>query len=316
MENGNTANRRRDDAVRAAWLYFNAGRTQDDIARQLNLSRQATQRLIAQAVNERLVSFRIEHPIAACMDLANQLCTRFGLDFADVVPADHDAPDAADGLAQAAAMRVSRLLHSQSPTVLGVGTGRTLRAMVPFLEEYERPQHKILSLVGNMALDGRASPYEVAMRIADKMQAQRYPLSLPVIAETIDEKEMLQRQRSYRLALELQKQAQAHFVGVAEIAWQAPLHQDGFASDQDISELVRAGAVGEMIGWAFNEAGEILQAGSNLRLSSLPLASPPHSQTVLVGGGPKKIAPIKAALAGKLANALITDEVTAQAVLG
>jgi DNA-binding transcriptional regulator LsrR (DeoR family) len=41
-------------AARAGWLYYIAGRTQDHIARLLNVSRQTAQRLIAGAVAEKL----------------------------------------------------------------------------------------------------------------------------------------------------------------------------------------------------------------------------------------------------------------------
>ena len=64
------ANKRREDAARAAWLYFIAGRTQDEIAAQLGISRQAAQRLVAFAVSENLIKFRLDHPISNCMELA------------------------------------------------------------------------------------------------------------------------------------------------------------------------------------------------------------------------------------------------------
>src|SRR5262249_59676851 len=69
---------RRDDAARAAWLYFVAGRTQEEIASQLDLSRQAVQRLVAFAVSEKLIKFRLDHPIASCEALAAKLIDRHG----------------------------------------------------------------------------------------------------------------------------------------------------------------------------------------------------------------------------------------------
>ena len=309
------ANRRRDDAIRAAWLYFIAGRTQDEIATQLNVSRQAAQRLVAQAVNERLVHFRIDHPIASCMDLAEHMTKRFGLAFCEVVPSDQDALHSVAAIALAAALRMNKLLASKTPFIFCVGTGRTLRAAVEHLDENDRPQHKILSLVGNMSADGRASPYEVAMRIADKTGAQRFPLPAPVLTENPQERQILQRQRAFQLAKDLHAKAHASFVGISEIAWQSPLHQDGFASDQDISDLLHVGAVGEIVGWSFDDRGRILDVPVNARVSSLELISPPRHLTVIVGCGPTKAAPIRAALNGRLANALVTDEFTAKSIL-
>jgi hypothetical protein len=71
--------RRRDLAIRAAWLYYIAGNTQDQLASKLNVSRQAAQRLVATAVAEGLITFRIDHPIRACVELEEALRARFPL---------------------------------------------------------------------------------------------------------------------------------------------------------------------------------------------------------------------------------------------
>jgi len=49
---------RLDDAARAGWLYYVAGRTQDEIAAAMSISRQSAQRLVSLAVAERLIKVR------------------------------------------------------------------------------------------------------------------------------------------------------------------------------------------------------------------------------------------------------------------
>ena len=80
--------RKLDLAARAAWLYYVAGKRQDEIAEQLNVSRQAVQRLVSLAVSEKLIKFRLDHPIAECMALGEELRTRFGLAYCAVQPSD------------------------------------------------------------------------------------------------------------------------------------------------------------------------------------------------------------------------------------
>ncbi|MEM8949007.1 MAG: sugar-binding transcriptional regulator [Pseudomonadota bacterium] len=310
-ETSDQGDKRRDDAARAAWLYFINGRTQDEIARQLDLSRQAVQRLVSFAVSEKLIKFRMDHPIAACMEIADRIQGRFELEFCDVIQADDAAPGSNAGIAVAAALRLNKVLSAKAPTIVAVGTGRTLRAAVDEVDLLDRPQHKILSLVGNMAADGRASPYEVAMRLADKIGAQRYPMPTPVLTETIEEREALQAQRSFKILRELRAQARASFFGIGDIAWQSPLHQDGFVSDADIATLIEEGAVGEIIGWPFDKSGQRVATPIYDRVASLELEAPPQRLTVAVGCGPQKVQPLKAALTGGLLSALITDEATA-----
>ena len=83
---------RLDEAARAGWLYFIAGHTQDEIARMLQVSRASAQRLVSLCLAERLITFRLEHPIAACMELAAQLKDKFHLAYCEVVPTDPAAP--------------------------------------------------------------------------------------------------------------------------------------------------------------------------------------------------------------------------------
>ena len=307
--------KRRDDAARAAWLYFIGGRTQDEIANQLDLSRQAVQRLVALAVSEKLIKFRLDHPIASCTELAAALVERYGLKFCDVTPSDSGAPGAIAGVAVAAAVRLQRLFAAKAPMVVCVGTGRTLRAAVEELDALDRPQHKVVSLVGAMAAGGQASPYDVVMRLGDKLGAQRYPMPAPVLTETVADREALQSQRAFAVLRELRDQARASFVGISEVGWQAPVHRDGFMTDADVSALIEAGAVGEITGWAFDAEGRPLDSPVNLRVASLPLESPPKRLTVVVGAGAQKVIPLRAALKGRLVSALITDEATAAALV-
>ena len=86
---------RLDEAARAGWLYFIAGHTQDEIAKMLQVSRASAQRLVSLCLAERLITFRLEHPIAACMELAARLKDFFHLAYCEVVPTDPAAPDTA-----------------------------------------------------------------------------------------------------------------------------------------------------------------------------------------------------------------------------
>lgn len=79
---------RLDDAARAGWLYYVAGRTQDEIASVMGISRQSAQRLVSLAMAERLIKVRLDHPIAACLEMAARLKEKYDLKHVDVVPSD------------------------------------------------------------------------------------------------------------------------------------------------------------------------------------------------------------------------------------
>src|ERR1700731_3122654 len=94
---------RLDAAARAGWLYFIAGHTQDEIAKRLKVSRATAQRPVSLCLSARLITFRLEHPIAACMDLATQLVDRFKLKTCEIVPTDPTSATAVAGIAERAA---------------------------------------------------------------------------------------------------------------------------------------------------------------------------------------------------------------------
>jgi DNA-binding transcriptional regulator LsrR (DeoR family) len=313
-EIGDRQQRRLDLAARAAWLYYIAGNTQDQIARKLNVSRQAAQRMVATAVAEGLIKFRLDHPIAACIELAEALQTRFALEYVEVVPGDADV-DGLVGIGSAAARQVEAHLAAKTPIVLAFSTGRTLRATVAQMAPMERPQHTVVSLVGTMTRDGRASPYDVVMRLGDRTGATCYPLPTPVVTDTPAQRELLQNQRPYRVVRELAAQANAAFLGIGTLDAKAPLLLDGFITEDELAQLVDAGAVGEIAGSAFDAEGRLVSSALRSRTTAIPLELPLRRLTVGIAGGRAKAQAVAAALRGRLLSALITDEAVAGAVL-
>jgi DNA-binding transcriptional regulator LsrR (DeoR family) len=313
-EIGERQQRRLDLAARAAWLYYIAGNTQDQIARKLNVSRQAAQRMVATAVAEGLIKFRLDHPIAACIELAEALQNRFALEYVEVVPGDADV-DGLVGIASAGARQVEAHLASKTPTVLAFSTGRTLRATVAQVAPMERPQHTVVSLVGTMTRDGRASPYDVVMRLADRTGATCYPLPTPVVTDTPEQRQLLQDQRPYRVVRELAAQADVAFLGVGTLDAKAPLLVDGFITEDEFAQLIEAGGVGEVAGSAFDAEGRLVSSALRSKTTAIPLELPLRRLTIGIAGGHSKAQAVAAALRGRLLSALITDEAAAKAVL-
>jgi DNA-binding transcriptional regulator LsrR (DeoR family) len=299
---------RLDDAARAGWLYYIAGNTQDEIAKKLGVSRQSAQRLVSLAITERLIKVRLDHPIGNCLELSGRLKDRFALNHVEVVPADPESSSDTLGIAQAGAAALERYFESQHPVVAAMGTGRTLRAMAEQVRPMDCPQHKVVSLVGNIAPDGSATVFDVASRIGDRVHAPHYPMPLPVIATTVHEKSLLLAQKSLRNVLDLASQADVTFVGVGTIDDDAALLRDGFVRPDEIRALVRAGAAGEITGWVFDQNGQLIDGLTNDRVLSVPLQRPAESLVIGVVMAPQRLRAVRGALRGKLISGLITNE--------
>ena len=306
---------RLDDAARAGWLYYIAGNTQDEIARKLGVSRQTAQRLVSLSVSEKLIKVRLDHPIGHCLELSEKLKQAFGLDQCEVVPADPESSSTTIGVAEAAAAELERYLVSQHPVIVAMGTGRMLRAMVEQLTPMDCPQHKVVSLVGNIAPDGSASRFDVVSRIGDAVKAPHYPMPLPVIATTVHEKALLLAQKPLRNVIELARQADVTFVGIGTVDEDAALLRDGFVRSDEMRALVKAGAVGEIIGWAFDAHGMLIDGLTNDRVLSVPLERPASRRVIGVAMALPRLRAIRGALRGRLINGLITNERIAELLL-
>ena len=303
---------RLDDAARAGWLYYIAGNTQEEIAAKLGISRQSAQRLVSLAVSEGLVKVRLDHPIARCLDLGAKLRARFALDLVEVVPSDPQSASTTIGVAQAGAAEIERRLRASEPIIMAVGTGRTLKAAIEQLTPMDCLQHRIVSLTGNIAPDGSASYYNVIFGMADAVKARLFPMPLPVIVSSPEERELLHQQEMIRSTLDLAEMADVTFVGIGDLGPAAPLFEDGFITEAELKTLQKAGAVGEIVGWTFDREGRLIEGVTNERVASAPIPSRERSLVIALAMGERKLPGILAAVSRRLVNGLITDESTAE----
>jgi len=306
---------RLDDAARAGWLYFIAGHTQDEIAKRLKVSRATAQRLVSLCLSERLITFRLGHPIAACMDLARRLIDRFELRSCEVVPFDPSSPTAVAGIAERAASLLEATLRSEKPMIVAIGTGRAMRAAAEQVPPMDCPDHQLVSLVGNISTDGSATFFDTAARLADLTRARHYPMPLPVLMSSEAERDQMLKIGPVTRVRGIAARADLRLVGIGQMDKNAQFHVDGFINREELLELMRLGAVGEVTGWAFDAAGRFIKGSTNKRLTSVPHPAPATMLTVGAALGPAKVPAIFAALKSRLINGLITDEATAKALL-
>jgi DNA-binding transcriptional regulator LsrR (DeoR family) len=304
-----------DEAARAGWLYYVGQMTQDQIATELGVSRQRAQRLVAKAMAEGLVRVRLDHKIGGCVALEAALTRRFGLAYCRVAPGLGDGADPARSTAAAAAELLEHFLARQTPQVIAVGTGRSLRAMVAELSRQVSERHRIVSLVGNIAPDGSASLFDVIMRLADKLRAPHYPMLVPVISETIEERALFRSLRPVQAVIKLAASADVTFVGVGQMTDDAPLFKDGFVTRAQLVEMQAQGAIGEIVSGVYNSDGKYMESPLIARLCGIRVDQGRGNPVIGVASGIGKVAAIHAAFKGRILNGLVTDEPTAEALL-
>lgn len=303
-------------AIRAAWLHYAGGLTQAAVAKRLGVPSVKAHRLIAKAVAEGVVKVSIDGEIVECAELEDRLCTRYGLDFCEVAPdlGEEGLPLRALGLAGAGFLR--RQIESGEHQVIGLGHGRTLAAAVQQMPRFDARGVRFVSLLGGLTRNYAANPHDVMHRLAERTGAQAFVLPVPFFANSEGDRAVLLAQPGVREIFDLSNGATLKFAGMGTVDASAQLVASGMIEPQEIAEINAAGAVGEMMGHFFDAGGRVLETTLSARTLSVDLDGPPEARIVVVAGGPEKVVAIRAVLTSGRLNGLITDELTAQALVG
>ncbi len=308
----NKEEKKQELAARAAWMYYVAGLTQMDIASTLGLSRQVAQRLISGAREMGMVTVNISHPVTNCMILANKLQKHYALTMCRVVPSTGLENDAIQQmLAVEGAEVMAQFIAEDKPQVFGIGSGKTLRAIIDALPSFERPQHQCISMIGAIARDDSGTRYDVPLKMAEKMQGKYFFIPAPLYADSPEDKFMWCQHQLYQRVATRALNADITFLGIGEVGIGCPLNAEGFITDEQVDRLEKQNVAGEMLGHFFTHEGEHLKGELDTLLTSVPLCSHTPRQVFGFAGGEKKYYAIRAALTGGWINGLVTDEDTA-----
>ena len=295
-------------AARAAWLSYIGGHTQSEIAARLQVSPAKAHRLIAQALDQGLVKVFVEGAPEECLELETELAQAFGLRSCHVAPDLNDEntsqPQASFAAVGASAARfLHGLIEQSGPTMIGVGKGRSLAAMVENLPTISRPDIRFVSVSGSLTRNLSANPYDVVHKLVEKTGGEGYFLPVPYIAASVEEKRTLLAQSSVQDLLDLARQADVYIIGIGTIEGDAHVRQVGMVSEDEWHELHGLGAVGDVMGSFVNTEGTPVKSEVNQHSVGLHIDDLRDHPVVAVVGGDSK----GDAVMGALNTGIITD---------
>jgi len=301
-------------ATRAAWLYFAAGMTQSEIASRLNIQSTKAHRLIARASREGMIRVFVEGPVAECVALENTLAQRFGLGFCRVAPdlGEGDLPLKALALEGASFLR--QILERGEDTVIGVGHGRTLAAVVEQLPQTPAPDVRFVSLLGGLTRKFAANPFDVIHRLAERTGAEAFLLPVPVFANSVADRMVLMKQYGIADVFALARKASLLFVGIGQVSRDGFLVSSGMIKPDEVSELKRVGACADLLGHFFSADGRVLDIDLSARATSMSPVDLKKHRIVAIAGGQPKVTALRGVLHSGMLHGLIIDEATASAL--
>lgn len=302
-------------SVRVAELYYDENKTQDEIGALLGISRWKAGRLLTHARDAGIVRIEIVHPRARRQGLERDLCSRFGLVAAVIVPDPESETDATARVAQAAADYLASL--RPVPRVLGVSWGRTLNEVAVRLPPSWNTGVTVVQINGGVSLNRRSGgAATMAATIAERGNGQAVLLPSPAILERIETKRAIESDRTVADVLARAAAASAYLysAGVADAS--SVLVESGYLTPDDVTDLVRKGAVGDVVGRYISAGGEIVDPSLDERTVGLGLDELRSAATaIFVVAGSSKHDVARAVVLSGLCTVLISDEGTARALL-
>jgi DNA-binding transcriptional regulator LsrR (DeoR family) len=317
-----------DMMVRAAWLYYVAEKTQNEIASILGVSRVKAARLIGDARTNGIVTIDIDPRLSAQSELEERIRKTFGLQFCYVTPPLDDEDAAIAGSEQGEALarrgvgmvgaRILRSILSQnqsSETVIGLAWGRTISAMADALLPINAPDTQFVSLLGSLTRSASANPFDVVQKIASKAGGQAKYLPVPFIADSEDDREVFIQQRVVQDIVRTAMRATACFISVGECDSSSFLSRYGYLSPDDLKNLKELGAVGDTLGLFFDANGNYIDSSICRRTLAINLSTLSQSSIILLSAGSTKVKATSAILKAGFITGLVIDAASASLLL-
>ncbi len=301
--------------VRVAELSYDENKTQDEIGALLDISRWKVGRLLTQARERGIVRIEIVHPRARRLGLERRIVDAFGISDAIVVPAPEDQAGLLDRVALAAADYLTAM--RPVPRTLAVSWGRTLTAIAEALPDGWANGVTVVQANGGVSLNRRSGgAATLATTIAHRAAGQAVLLPSPAILERVETKQAIEADRSVAGILDQAAHASAYLFTAGPAEADSAHVENGYLTAEDVAELARRGAVGDVLGRYIDAEGNIVDAQLDARTVGVGLDRlRAADRAVFVTAGAAKHDIARTVISSGLCTVIITDENTARALL-
>ncbi|KYH45165.1 sugar-binding transcriptional regulator [Branchiibius sp. NY16-3462-2] len=295
--------------------HYLQGRSKVEIADELGLSRFKVARLLDAAIETGIVRFEIVAAGDIDLDRSARLQERYGLRHAIVLDSARLEPETLpEAMGTVAAQALSEILEPGD--VLGLPWSRSVLTMARALADHDLPPVDVVQISGAMAVPGYdTSAVDIVRRAARASGGHGAIFYAPLLLDDADNAANLRREPQVAEVLAQGARVTVAVVGIG--AW-APGDSTLYdaACDADREAVRAAGAVGEFAGTFFDVAGRPLRTPLSDRIIAISAEHLGQVREVIgIATGESKRDAVRAAFAGGILNAVVTDAVLADALL-
>jgi DNA-binding transcriptional regulator LsrR (DeoR family) len=295
-------------------MYYVEEMTQSEIAVALDIGRVSVVRLLSEARALGEVRISVSRQAGELAGLEIKLQHAYQIPEVVIAPLSSPGADPTAAIGAATGRYVSDLLRPNMK--IGLGWGRTLIHSLNSLIERTVPDLSVVSLVGGITRVSRINPAEFAWQFARVYQADCFLVAAPAIVDSVATKEALIERCGLGEVYAFSKSLDAIVVGVGAITPSATINLLGLLKPDEREEVLALGAVGDILCNIFDAQGRLIEHSVNSRVMSVPIETIAAAPIrVLAAGGAQKIQAISGAIRLTRPTTLITDEISAAALL-
>lgn len=301
--------------VRAARLYYEENKSQEQIAKELLTSRSNVSRMLSDARAQGIVEIRIIENTLRDARLEQRVMEVLPLRTVRVarVPQGGDETMAVGTLAAAA------LEENLKPNAtIAISWGRSLQAMVSVIGENHRPDIRFIPLMGGMTEIPSGITGENLIRIlATKFHAEFATMHAPAIVQTSEAREAFMAEPSINEVLKSAENADLAIVGIGargSTSTNSLLRAAGINPQND--PTFYSNLAGDMAARFFDFSGNIVDSAIDDRIIAVRLSQLRNVKQVIgLAAGADKARGMLGAINGKHITELITTAKGALALL-
>ncbi|MFV0437343.1 MAG: sugar-binding transcriptional regulator [Desulfopila sp.] len=304
--------------VKIATLYYDERLNQSAIARSLNLSQSFVSRAIKRCHNEGLVKVSVIHPTGTFVALELSLQQKYGLQQMIVVDIEDNAP--AQAVKRAVGSGAAAYLQTtlRPDDLVGISAWSTfISAMVEALHPRMAKARGVIQILGGV---GHNRNLRANILTDDLAHLLDCPASfLPTTSEVRTPEEKRQRLLDPEIADVVKRfpNVDLAIVGIGTSEQSDLVRNLGIVyREETVKMLASHGAVGDICLHYYDKNGAPILSEEEDPVISISLAQLRNCPRVLaLAGGLEKVAALKGAMAGGYIDVLVTDRLTALALL-
>lgn len=300
---------------RVAELHYHHGMTHQAIADLIGLSRVQVTRLLAKARSEGIVEIRVRSDDPIFPELQKAVAEHFGLEQVYISPTFDSDVRNIESLGTVAAQFLLSLLKPSD--VVAVGLSNTLDSMIPHLPKREIGATFVPALGSRPGGAVVVNPHEIANDLAEVLGGTAHHLPAPFLMASETSATMMREEPDVAATLQLARKATLGLYGLGGVSpGTGPLIK-AIGPSGELEKLTAQGAVGDISGIYFDRDGNYVPSSVEKRIIGLSLAEILEiPRRAIVARGDGKVEAIAAASRSGIATHLVTDQRTAQKILG